>query len=296
MRSGKWEMVSMRIREIQAELRVPKPKKDRKVGQRRLGKKNKIHPDIVYGGYIEELLATKFQEDGSLSHPGTIAASMLGSGARLMFLKYTGQLVGSYNLSSHRYMSNGNSAGLRWEEDMKALGILVSAEEKYAHPTLPIRGRSDLVVTHPEKEKLLIELKTTGEKVKEWKEPTREHIAQWTFYSDMSGIESGWIIYENRLTVEPYYFPLHRRGKDIYIFSFAGEPQQVLKGYVDELYTKVEFAIWCANNGKFPKDKCPECVQWGCKQPDICMIQEAGNELISQEDWEKNHKKEAKIE
>lgn len=271
------------IESIKKEYRDNKP--TRKVSRKqRVSKRGKVHKEIVYGSYIEDLFEKHFVSS-SMSHPGTISAGMFGSGPRQMYLKYTGQLIGNYDLRSHRYMGNGNSAHDRWEKDLGSLGILVGSEGNVHHPTLPIRGRYDSIISHPDKGKLLVELKTIGKKVEEMKEPQFAHIAQWALYSDVLDIDTGWIIYENRETVEPFYFPLHRRGSDMDIYDFSGNLQYTMKSLLDDLYNNVKFAIWCVENDKFPKDKCDECVQWGCKQPDSCMQLEAEKELISLEGW-----------
>jgi len=187
------------------------------------------------------------------------------------------------SLQSVRYMNNGTRGHDRWEKWLTTAKLLKSSEQGVKKPELNISGRYDFVVHHPDRPNgLLIELKTTGKKPTT---PHDDHLAQWAYYSERTGVEEGFIVYELRDKLEPIYFPVHRKGNDVSVFSPKGKLKKSYNNYIGLMYENVQFAQWCANNGYFPKKRCPECIQWGCKAPDYCDQFEQERRQITREEW-----------
>jgi len=241
---------------------------------------------ISDGSWIESALTTNLVQVQS-AKKGIIRCSGIGEGARVLAMKYAGIFEETIQLPSLRYMNNGTYGHLRWEEHLKNAGILYSAEKSIpSHPDLPLQGQFDFIVKNSQGEKYLLELKTTNSR--KWNsltEPDMMHISQWTVYSDRLGVEKGFIIYEDRDSLSPKYFPISRNNPDISLYTLNGLRVKVLENFVDNLYAKVRFAIWCVENEAFPTETCEPCQQWGCKQPEVCKKLIKTQKPISFNDW-----------
>ena len=223
---------------------------------------------------------------------GRFHVSGVGSGARSLLLSYTGVAEGKADLRAVRYMGNGTYAHSRWEKWLQRAGLLLSAEQNVMVPRYNLRGRYDFIISHPEKKKLLIELKTIGAKALQYLTmPSDEYMTQWAIYSQEAGVPEGFIVYEERDSVTPYYYPLTLYDGNLSIFDFSGKKIDERLGFIDEIYAKIEFVIWCATTQHFPKEQCAECIKWGCKSPIACADYEKNRPLISFEEWKKQEKR-----
>lgn len=232
---------------------------------------------------LEERLAFEMKPRG-----GTFSVSSMGDGDRMLFLKYRGEFSDHIKLKNARYMTNGTKGHDRWEESLKRARLLVSAEQNLDTTSLgiPLRGRYDFLIRNPiDNRNDLIELKTMGhEKWKALTLPHESHIAQWSIYAERIGITHGYVVIEDRDSLTPKYFPLRRDGMDVYVYSTRGGLKEERKDYISNLYNRIKFVMWCDENGKFPKDQCPDCIQWGCKQ-DGCVQYSNTLDLVTFEDW-----------
>ena len=223
------------------------------------------------------------------SRQGVIHVSGMGESARTICLQYMGVLSTLAKLQNVRYMENGTYSHKRWEAFLNRAGILVTSEKPVTTRIdgIEIRGRGDAIVRNPETREIdLLEVKTTGHK--NWASltiPEESHITQWSVYSDLYPISQGYVVVEDRDTLQPKYFKIVREGKDIILFDFNGKQVEVRKGFLDQVYNKVRFAVWCAGNNAFPRDKCESCVKWGCKDPELCARFEKERKMITQEEW-----------
>ena len=256
--------------------------------KRKLIKKGDVIKRTSTGQWIEEALSKNLIQT-QRAEKGVIRCSGIGEGARVLAMKYAGIFEEVIELPSLRYMNNGTYGHERWETHLKDAGILHSSETQIpSHPDLPLRGQFDFVIKNSKGEKFLLELKTTN--INKWtsmSEPDSMHISQWAIYSDRLQIENGFIIYENRDSLTPKYFPISRSGADINIYSLSGILMKTLEGFVNDTYDRVRFAIWCVEHDAFPSEECEPCERWGCKQPDKCKEFQKTKQLISFTAWKR---------
>lgn len=246
------------------------------------------------GDYIDEALKAKSGFTAG-SKSNVVYASSIGNGARLLLIRYKGIYQDRVEYGNVKYMEQGTATHDLWEKRLQKSGLLLAAEINVPnHPDFDLRGRLDFLVRGPEglDEPVLIEFKTTGnKKFSSLSVPEPDHMAQWATYAERKGLSYGLIVYENRDSLADKFFPIIRNGPDISAYSFNGRHVRDFPGFIDHLYDKVRFVVWCASVGKFPEKKCPECVQWGCKQPRICMEMEMNQELVTIEKWKEMRRK-----
>lgn len=248
---------------------------------------DKSRKAAILGDYIEKSLEDKLRFQMT-SSPGKFNAGDLGLSPRMLLIKYLGIYRDQALLQNVRYMENGTKGHERWQSWLQRSGLLLEAESYMVHEQYNIRGKLDFVIRHPQLQRILLELKTTGsEKIKAMKIPDPEHIAQWTFYSDRRGIQHGFIVYEDRESVTPTYFPLERVGADLTIFSPNGGAVKEITGYVNQMYKSVEFVIWCSQSNSYPFEMCTDCSKYGCKQKETCKNFAETRKPISFEEWAK---------
>ena len=262
------------------------------VGKRPLKTKD-TRVSYFTGDYIEEALTHKIRFVSS-SKAGVIHASSIGDGPRLLVLRYKGLFQEQTEYQNIKYMEAGTASHELFQKRLQKAGLLIAAEISVpTHPDFDLRGRLDFVVRGPEglDEPILIEYKTTGSKnFSRLSLPEPSHVSQWSTYAERKDFHYGLIIYESRDELVSKYFPVVRSGNDISLFGDDGHHKIDHPGYLSQLYDKVRFVVWCSNIGKFPKNKCLECVKWGCKQPKLCLEMETEKELVTIEDWKKLRK------
>lgn len=242
---------------------------------------------IISGQWIEKIQEKKLLYK-SWAKPGVIHASSIHNSSRILCLQYLGLATEEVKLPNSRFMQSGTDAHERWRQALDKSGLLVSAE-KYVNVAgldFNLRGKLDFVIRNiPKKRNDLIELKTTG--ANNWNKmikPDDAHVVQWSIYSKQEQLPYGYIIVEDRDTLRSKYFPIQMENDDVLVYSPDCVLQMTYKNLIFQQYQKARFAIWCADNDKFPAEKCDECIKWGCKQ-DKCKEFVVSKELVSFDDW-----------
>ena len=240
---------------------------------------------IVLGNYVESALRKNLPFSFK-SRGGYFAISSIGNGARQLCLSYQGFSEGDADLQAVRYMNNGTAGHTRWEGWLKRAKLLISSEQSVRLPELNIIGKYDFIIAHPTAKKILIELKTAGlKKVSFLKQPDDDHIAQWAAYSHLVQVSNGMIVYEERDSLTPIYFPLTLEDGDLTLYDINGRKISFHENYTKDLFDKVAFAIWCADNDSFPAEECGPCQKWGCKMPINCPKSVKEKKLVGFEEW-----------
>jgi hypothetical protein len=266
----------------------------KKAKEIKAAKPSKQSPTIILGTQVEEVLAKKggFMMKG---RAGAIHMSGIGSAPRQLLLGYLGVSESWVEVQSARYMRQGTVSHDRKEEEFKRAGLMVSSEQNVKHPVMNIRGRYDFIIRSltpddPTKT-LLIEFKTTGsKKIKEMTEPNPDHVAQWSAYSDLTRVYQGFVAYEERDSIKTTFYPITNINGNVTLYTPRGRKIKELTNFVPDLYEKVEFSIWCADNKHFPKDRCADCIKWGCGQPKLCGEYSKDRPQITLEEWLANGK------
>lgn len=85
-------------------------------------------------------------------------------------------------------------------KERRHLGIVDFVDEAHAvHPTLPLEGHADGIVTMERGWRYLLDFKTRGVSTfSKTYEPDPKHVLQLTSYMGMLGVKTGYMIYENR--------------------------------------------------------------------------------------------------
>jgi len=133
---------------------------------------------------------------------GVFYPSALGSKCDAhLFLAYNG-LIPSTTLPAitRRIFDVGNSLELRMENYFQRMGILLFREKHVSFDNPPISGRCDFILAHGEDGRIILELKSANNRTFGALRlaPKYDHQVQLQIYLNLSGIDHGVVLYENK--------------------------------------------------------------------------------------------------
>lgn len=158
---------------------------------------------------IEEGYLTK-RRPGGFTKKTSFAPSSIGYGhavcPRYWYLAFEGgQFVDSFDAKGLATMQTGTDAHSRLQKSMKDAGILVAEEVELKMADPPIRGYADVLVKIGD-ESVVGEIKTTSEQIFDLKvrskKPSVNHLLQILIYMRITNRRKGFLLYENRNTLE----------------------------------------------------------------------------------------------
>ena len=128
--------------------------------------------------------------------------SMLGNLCdRYLYLAYNGKLPDqSINAKTARIFDTGNSLEERMKKYFTRTGLFLAEEQSLKLVNPPISGRYDFLLKHEEHGRIILELKSINQKGFDAliEEPKPEHTIQLQIYLNISGIDQGVVMYENK--------------------------------------------------------------------------------------------------
>ena len=128
--------------------------------------------------------------------------SMLGNPCdRYLYLAYNGQLGDQViGAKTARIFDHGGSLEIRMNKYFGRTGLFLAAEQSVRLNTPPISGRYDFLLKHEEYGRILLELKSINDKgfTALIDSPKAEHLLQLQIYLNLTGIENGVVLYENK--------------------------------------------------------------------------------------------------
>lgn len=151
-----------------------------------------------------------------------------------------------------RIFGNGHGVHDRWQEYLQNMGILEQAEVPMSvSEPIPMRGYADGIINWGGRK--LIEIKSINTQRFEWrrtyKRPDEKTYAQAQCYLFMSGLDAGYVIYENKDTQDVLIFPIYKDQKLI---------DKELRRYV-KIYQMYEEGKTPARPYKRDSRQCGEC-------------------------------------
>ena len=128
--------------------------------------------------------------------------SMLGNPCdRYLYLAYNGKL-GDQVIAAKtaRIFDHGGSLEVRMKKYFERTGIYLASEQSVKLPNPPISGRYDFLLKHEEHNRILLELKSINDKGFSAliDLPKPEHLLQLQIYLNLTGIDNGVVLYENK--------------------------------------------------------------------------------------------------
>ena len=155
--------------------------------------------DGVQDKWLLKSIDSSLKEAQRPPRQGVFYPSALGSICdRYLYNCYHG-LVKEEDISavSRRIFDCGDYLGYRYEKYFEKMEVLLETESIIKADDPPISGRLDFLISHPEHEKLLIELKSINQRgFTALKEPKPEHIVQIQIYLNLTGYQHGVVLYE----------------------------------------------------------------------------------------------------
>ena len=173
------------------------------VGRRRGLSPKKQRQDKWLINQLDEMLSSK-KRNGM---KGKFHASAIGNPCdRYLYLAYHG-LLPELPLSARiqRIFDNGNYLEYRMGKYFERLGILIKREVPCKLENPIISGRIDFILKHPKLRTVLLELKSIKNSgFEELNGPTETHAIQAQVYIHLNklGIDTGYVLYENKDTQE----------------------------------------------------------------------------------------------
>jgi hypothetical protein len=122
---------------------------------------------------------------------------------RAVYLLRGVEKVPNFNHRILRVFANGHSTHERIQGILQASGLEFEAEVPINAEDPPIRGHADGIITLPwNGRKILLEIKSCNENTfnarLKWKKAKDEHFDQANIYAHILGIDTIWILYENK--------------------------------------------------------------------------------------------------
>jgi len=160
--------------------------------------------DALNAGYLTQRRPSKFTQKK------TFSPSSIGYGnatcPRYWYIAFDGaEFVESGDGMGVAVMANGTAAHSRIQGALKESGVLVAEEVEVKLADPPIRGYMDVLV-RVDGETVVGEIKTTGEAIFNAKrtsmKPSPNHLFQILIYMKATGKQKGFLMYENRNTLE----------------------------------------------------------------------------------------------
>jgi hypothetical protein len=147
------------------------------------------------------------EDDGF--HPSTLGISVGACGRRNVYLLRGTEKHGVTDPRVLRVFANGHGVHDRIQKVLEGMGVDARSEIVIDHAEPPIKGHADGVLTWEERG-ILIEIKSCSDEVfvnrLKWKKPKDEHFAQANIYAYILGLDTVWVIYENKNTQETKIF------------------------------------------------------------------------------------------
>jgi|DEB0MinimDraft_3_1074331.scaffolds.fasta_scaffold00389_12 hypothetical protein len=175
--------------------------------------KNKI---VSSNSTLPKLIEKTIVEPNRAPSQGVFYPSSLGSPCdRYLYLAYNGQLPPmDVNPKLQRVFDHGGTFEDRMEHYLTKAEILVDREVvvKYADP--PISGRLDFLIKDKDESTVVLELKTIKSSLfTNLFEPKPEHLVQVQLYLNTTEYSLGYIIYENKDTLDWKCFKIKQDEK-----------------------------------------------------------------------------------
>ena len=148
---------------------------------------------------------------------GVFYPSMLGNNCdRYLYLAYQGRLsTQTITGKTSRIFDNGSHLEIRMKIYFERMGVFLAAEQsvKLANPN--ISGRYDFLISHIKHGRVIVELKSINDKGFQAliEAPKPEHAVQLQIYLNLSGIDNGIVLYENKNDQELKAFKLAKDTK-----------------------------------------------------------------------------------
>ena len=120
---------------------------------------------------------------------------------RLVYLAYNGLIPPKpIPPNVRRIFDCGDFLGNRFHKYFQDLGILISAEQPVKHSNPSISGRLDYLIRHEIYGQSIVELKSINDKGFKYltTDPKSDHFLQLQIYLNLTGIEHGSVLYENK--------------------------------------------------------------------------------------------------
>ena len=138
-------------------------------------------------------------KDLSQRRKGVFYPSSLGSTCdRYLYNAYYGLIIDDpIDANTKRIFGNGDYLGLRYEKYFEEMGILLGTEISLKNDMPPISGRLDFLIQHPDREKVIIELKSINQRnFSALSMAKYEHIIQTQIYLNLYNVDQGIVLYE----------------------------------------------------------------------------------------------------
>lgn len=176
-------------------------------------------------GRLEEAIAKEYLKERR--EPGEIqkhsfAPSNIGgyTGAcpRYWYLRFDSTMsVDTTDAKGLAIMKSGRDAHERIESLLEGMGILIDKEIEIKLEDPPIKGYLDVKVLW-EGQEIIGEIKTTKEEIWNFRKATRkaspQHLLQILIYMHATGVDHGFLFYENRNTLEFLVIPVMMTEKN----------------------------------------------------------------------------------
>lgn len=208
-------------------------------------------------GYLAQRRESKHTKKTTFS-PSNIGGYQ-GVCPRYWYLAFTGgQFVDDKDAMSIATMANGSDAGKRIQKAFRAAGVLVAEEVEVRLADPPIRGFIDVLIKW-DGEVVVGEIKNTRHE--SWimrqsnMKPTAQHLLQLLLYLKATGKKKGFLLYENRNSLEFLVIPVEYDEKNEKILEDAlAWMRKVYKAWEDEKLPERPFTR---------KSKtCKDCPVW----------------------------------
>lgn len=167
-------------------------------------------------GYLSQKREDKWTQKKSFA-PSSLAYGK-GVCPRYWYLAFEGnQFVETNDAKSIPVMGNGTTAGQRIANAFRDSGTLVADEVEVTLKDPPVRGFID-VILHVGTDTVVGEIKTTSQEIFALKQvsmkPTPAHLLQILIYLKGTGKKKGFLLYENRNTLEVLVMPVDFNEKN----------------------------------------------------------------------------------
>lgn len=225
---------------------------------------------LLEEGYLNQRRENKFQQKKTFS-PSNIGGYQ-GVCPRYWYLAFTGgEFVENTDALGIATMANGIDAHSRIQKAFKEAGILVAEEIPINFSDPPIFGYADALI-RMDGEIVVGEIKTTRHESWIFRQssmkPMAQHLLQILIYLRATGKKRGFLLYENRNSLEFLIIPVEYDEKNEAILEAALEwMRTVYKAYQDKTLPKRPFS---------KKSKpCKSCPLWK-----VCWEEQPEGELV----------------
>lgn len=207
-------------------------------------------------GYLAQRRETKHTQKKTFS-PSNIGGYQ-GVCPRYWYLAFTGgTFIDDKDAMSIATMSTGSDAGKRIAKAFKDAGVLVADEVEIKLADPPVRGFVDVLIKW-DNEVVVGEIKNTRHE--SWihrqtkMKPTAQHLLQLLIYLRATGKKKGFLLYENRNSLEIVVIPVAYDEKNEAILEAALEWMRTVRKSFDD--KKLPERPYRSKNSKVCKD-CP---------------------------------------